>query len=759
MPEILRINFKIERGIVVKNVLDKGLGKDKKQNNNPIRKRKSIKRKLMTMVFLLLLVPILANAVVTYYIDSKEIKTRAEDTNKLIGDSVATQINIYMESLKNIIYPLATANDFTEMDRYEIEEILRGYTGQSTDFVGFQYIDLSGNVVASSLDGLHENVSGLDWFENAKGGELSIGQSVLINSSKQIAFIFGVPVRDRTRERVGVLAALVGITTISDLARNVTIGEAGHAYVVDANGYIVGYRMSEEYIEYVLGRFNLFNEGSEDVSRVAKSETDIAYGVSNLGSKSLITGSTVDTGNWRVIVEQDEDEILGQTRASLLRSFIIAAILLLLSLIATYIFATIFTRPITDLVKSATRIKEGDLTERIDINANDEIGQLQEAFNDMTISIDDILREINKTTDEIGRFVFRLNDDIGTSSKASLEISQAIENVATDTAHQMDSIEGTARAIDNMVKEINQMTAQYKVVTESSDIASSLAQDGSEDIKNIQAVMEDITNSSNMTLSLIQSLDEHTQNISIAGQLITQIAEQTNLLALNAAIEAARAGEHGRGFAVVAEEVRKLAEQSKDASNEIISLINGVQGETRKAVGVIEEGNKGVQQGNQVTNQAAVSFNKIVEKTNQATAAMEGLSLNIDKIFQGVAVVENTVTEVSGVAQATAAGAQEVLASTEEQASITQHMNASADTLNEMAQGLKGLVGRFKISIDETTYDTDKGTGDEWTREKTFADEDNGDTLYEKEDLYLIDKKDKSKKDTFTSNDGFLDDI
>jgi len=649
----------------------------------------------MSIVFLLLLIPILSNTIVAYYIDSNDIKTTSEETNKSIGDSIATQIDIYIQSLMNTIQLLATSNNFDQMDRYEMENIFKKYAYQNKDFIGFEYADLDGDIVVSNLGNKDGNISDADWFQNAKAGKQFIGQSIKADTGSQVGFIISVPISNQYSSRIGVLAVMVGTNQINELIKNVTIGQKGYAYVIDTNGYVVGHRLTTQ---YVLERFNVFYGNSEDVKKVGKSEVDVIHGVNNQIEKSLITGSTVNINKWRVIVEQNSSEILNQTRTSLIRSLIIAGILLLLSLIVTYIFATVFTRPITKLVDSAIKIKEGDLTHRIDVTTDNEIGQLQEAFNEMTISIGDILREINKTTDEVSSFIVNLNDDIDISSKASMEISQAIESVAADTTHQMTSVESTATAVNNMIYEINEMTGRYNVVVEASEAASNLARNGTQNIKNIQDMMIEITNASSLTSHLILNLDKHIQDIGMAGGLITKISEQTNLLALNAAIEAARAGEHGRGFAVVADEVRKLAEQSKDASKDIIFLINNIQIETKKAVEVIDQGAEGVEHGNLITEKAAVSFNEIVEKTNQSTEAMRSLVTNIEKIFEGVAVVENTITNVSGVAQATAAGAEQVLASTQEQSSVIEHMNTSADMLSQMAQGLKRLVSRFKIS-------------------------------------------------------------
>lgn len=660
--------------------------------------KKSIKRQLMLVTCLLMLIPIIAMTSISYYFDSSRIMSNAEASNRNMADSVASQIDVYMDSVLGMIKLMPTARDFSEMSEYEASNIFNNYIFQNKDFKAFYLVDATGNVRASTTKQKNFSVASEEWFQRAMRGEMVVTESNFEQQINTYGIKIALPYADKMNNRAGVLMVVMGFDNINRIVREVSVGETGHAYVTDNNGFVIGHRIASQ---YVLNRFNMKETDSQVLSRLVAGEIDSGEGVNHEGVEMIFAASTVEDLNWRVVVEQEKQEVLSLTRSSLNRSLIVAGLFALGSLIFLTGFVTFFVRPIARLVESANRIKDGDLTERIEVKGNlksqSEVGQLQIAFNDMAISLSAILQEIIFTTEEVLRNIFELRNNSELTAKAASEISQTIDHVAAGTAEQMESVEKSANAMVVMVNNVKMVTESAGVIVSSAEHTSRLAADGVERINEIKGTMEKISQLVGNTARQILSLNQHISEIDRAGQLITQISEQTNLLALNAAIEAARAGEHGKGFTVVAEEVRKLAEQSRNASKEIIGLITKIQGETNRAVASMEEGIKGVEAGNTVINQTAGSFVTIKQETDSVTESMRELSQVIRAMAQEVQSVEEAMQAVAGVSQSTAAGAEEVLASVEEQDSAIQYMTQSILTLEQTMLGLKDITTSFKI--------------------------------------------------------------
>jgi len=313
-------------------------------------------------------------------------------------------------------------------------------------------------------------------------------------------------------------------------------------------------------------------------------------------------------------------------------------------------------KPIRILKEKAYELGLGNLTSPPAIvPRRDEYMLVAIALNDLG----EVLRGVIKS--------FKKNADILASSSDQLTANmQQVSAGATETAGTIGEIAAT---VENVGEDI-------KAVTEMAEATAGKAAVGSAELSELKAQMQAIEGAAKHVGTVVEELEGLTGQISRITELITEIADQTNLLALNAAIEAARAGEHGRGFAVVATEVRRLAEQSAKAAEDIRSLIITVQGQTRNAVGAVAESSQMVQAGTAVVGKTAASLEAIIKGVEELSGRIEGINKAAGEIGHAVNNVAATV---------------------EEQSAVTQEVTAAAEALAKVAEEARKLVENFKV--------------------------------------------------------------
>lgn len=357
-----------------------------------------------------------------------------------------------------------------------------------------------------------------------------------------------------------------------------------------------------------------------------------------------------------------------------------------------------FTRMVTylkDLAGAAGRVADGDLTARIEPRSDKD--QLGVAFAAMTTNLHDVIGRVSEVSGHVSSSAEQMAASSDETGRAMDEVATAISEVAAGSQRQVISLESADRASHEMTQSTESAAKHANDTRIAADDASRIAQEGELAIAGATEAMGAIRDASEAASTAITQLGDKSQQIGGIVDTITTIAEQTNLLALNAAIEAARAGEQGRGFAVVADEVRKLAEQSQKAAEQIATIIDEIQTETGRVVDVVSAGAERTTDGAATVDQARESFNRIGEAVESITARFTEISASIGEVAFSANKVRGDIGEISAVAEQNSSSTQEVSASTQQTTAATTEIAGSARELAANATELQALVSRFKV--------------------------------------------------------------
>jgi len=348
-------------------------------------------------------------------------------------------------------------------------------------------------------------------------------------------------------------------------------------------------------------------------------------------------------------------------------SIIVALVLLVL--VGYYIGRSI-SLPVAALAEAASRMAEGDLTQKVDITSGDEIGTMARAFNNMSSSLNKIMTQVSDASSRI--------------ASSSEEISAASSQMAAGAENQNLQTAQAASAAEEMSATVTEVSRNSNAAFHASQEAAQVAKSGGEIVSNTIAGMGRIAETVKDSAKTIEKLGKSSDQIGEIIDVIDDIADQTNLLALNAAIEAARAGEQGRGFAVVADEVRKLAERTTKATKEIGTMIKSIQTETGGAVAAMSAGRQEVEGGVEFANEAGRSLTQIVAVVGSVTGMLEQIAAGAEEQSAAAEEISNNVEAVASVSKETAAAVQESISATRD--------------LAKLAEELKVTVGKFKLS-------------------------------------------------------------
>lgn len=339
---------------------------------------------------------------------------------------------------------------------------------------------------------------------------------------------------------------------------------------------------------------------------------------------------------------------------------------------------------------------EGDLSQRFTAQAHGDLARLSNNLNKALNNLNELLQSIAENADVIDESSAEMrvvSEEMNTNTR---EIASAISEMSNGAQTQVTKVDESSNLVEGILKSSNEMGERAETINEAAKRGVSSSEKGLEMVNKVVFNMTDISEYSTKTQESINVLTERSAEITRVLGVITEIASQTNLLALNAAIEAAQAGDAGRGFAVVAEEIRKLAEDSRNSAKEIEKLVNDVQTDTKEAAKVIEIMGSSVKNGEQASKEASEVFKEIAETSDKTFShsqeILQATKLQVQDINAVVTITENVVV----IAEETAAGTEQVASSATELSSgmtgYTEKSQKLADVANQLKERLKKFI-------------------------------------------------------------------
>ncbi|SFM13178.1 methyl-accepting chemotaxis protein [Paenibacillus sp. 1_12] len=376
----------------------------------------------------------------------------------------------------------------------------------------------------------------------------------------------------------------------------------------------------------------------------------------------------------------------------------------LLSVVAVvmvvYLFLALYrsiASVVADLKLAAARLAAGDLAARLHVRTKDELQVVADSFNHIGESFRGVLIEVSEASGQLAASAEQMSINAKQTSQATEHIAEIAEQLAVGADQQAYTVEGSAQTIDSVSAQIYQIAANARSAAETTIAAYESSSVGGSTVQTATRQMKTISISVEGLAHVITELAGKSQEISQITRVITDLSQQTNLLSLNAAIEAARAGEHGRGFAVVAGEVKKLAEQSSRASQQIAGLIDYIRDEISKAQQSMQSATGEVNIGLEVVGTAGSLFSEIERFVHEANGKVRDVSEATGQISAGTEQIVRSITEIAAVAQTAAEGTRNVSAAAQEQLASMQEVTSSSRELTHMAAQLQTLVDKFKL--------------------------------------------------------------
>ena len=664
-------------------------------------KKMTLKSKLVIGGVVAAILPLIVVGLFSINKSSSALVQIAQGQAKLTAKNLAAMVNHSMKQEIEKAQAIASAPAIQQMiqkdgtedagDTYSRALAAESYLSDVFQKIKKNYenilvTDSSGLVIADGNGGIYRqkkiSIGERTYFQAARSGKIIISEPVASKDSGEPIFVISVPLQNRSGSFAGILGLVVKFTALSEEITQVAIGETGYPFMVSKNGLFIAHPVKENIFKLNMATLN----GMEEISAKALAgKTDVEK-YRFKGIDKIAGFAPVETTGWSLVVTQNESEFMAPVIS--IRNVVLGAgcVFLVLTILAVLWFVkgimALLGHDPSEIAKVANLIAAGDLTYEFTANGKQLTG-VYASMKQMTVNLKKMFNDIS--------------EGVQTLTSSSTELSAVSQQMTSNAEQSSEKANNVSTAAEEMATAMNSVAAATEQTTANLQMIVAAAEEMSATINEIAS---NTAKGSATTTQAVEKAEHISQKVDALGraameiskvtEAIADISEQTNLLALNATIEAARAGEAGKGFAVVAGEIKALAKQTAQATDEIGTRIGEVQATTTESVEAIKSIVEIIDDINSIVTTVATAI-------EEQSATTQEISNNVSQAATGVQEVNENVNQTSAVAGEVTEDVHKVSQSADEITGGSIQINESALELSRLAENLNEMVGRFKL--------------------------------------------------------------